>query len=536
MPFFSNISKVFGPKDTKQAKQTKTRKKSKKQAKKPQPKQTRKPKPQKRQPRINAKQLQELQKQLEQKKQEMQREAEAQAREILVEAKGNALQIRQDAEEQARRLRQSLEDQQRSLDTKLSNLDKKLDNLDKKEETISKAREDLEKNAERIRKTKEKILETLEDVSGMTKQEAREFLLENLEKKLNKEMAKIVRQKEEKTREEADEKAREIIIDAMRYGATDYVPEYTLSVVKIKSEDIKGRVIGKGGRNIHSFEKVTGVDLDLDAAPDEVRLSSFDPVRREIARITLEKLIKDGRIHPTNIEETHAKVKKDIDKILFEEGKKLCHAVSVYNLPKGLVQMLGRFKYRFSYGQNMISHTLEETRIGIKLASEMGADVDIVKLGCLLHDIGKVSDNPEGSHVDLGVQIAQKYRMPQPVIDCIAQHHEDEPFTGVEQMLVYIADAISGARPGARYENYEEYVARLEKLEEIATSYKGVEQAYAIQAGREVRVILNPEQSKDEDVIALSHKIKDRIKNEMTYPGTVTVNVIREFRARDVAK
>ena len=464
------------------------------------------------------------------------REAQAQAREIVVEAKDTALKIRQEAEDESRKLRQSLNVQQRSLDQKLSNLDLRLNTLDQKEDHLEKLRDEVQKSREVLVDTKKKVLQKLEEVSQMTNDEARQFLLENLEKKMAKEMSLFVRQKEEQAKNSADDVAREIIVDAMKHGATDYVPEYTLSVVKIPDEEVKGRIIGKAGRNIHAFERVTGVDVDLDSGPDEVKLSCFDPVRREIARQSLEILVKDGRIQPSRIEEVVAKVTKDIEKIMFEEGKKLCHAVGVYNLPSEIIAYLGRFKFRFSYGQNLIAHTLEETKIGIKLAHEVGANVDVVKLGCLLHDIGKVVPDEEGSHVELGVKLLKKYNLPQPVIDCVAQHHEDEPFSGVEQVLVYIADAISGARPGARYENYDEYVARLQKLEDIAVSYDGVDHAYAIQAGREVRVILNPEHSKDDDVIALSHTIKDRIQNEMTYPGTVTVTVIRESRASDVAK
>lgn len=464
------------------------------------------------------------------------REAQARAREIVVEAKDEALRIREQAEEESRRLRQALTDQQRSLDQKLTNLDHRLSVLDQKDEHLEKVKQDLEKQSEEIRQIREKVVERLEAIGKMTSEEAKAYLLENLEKRLSREMSQMVRQKEEETRAQADELAKEIIVDAMRHGATDYVPEYTLSVVKIPDEEVKGRIIGKAGRNIHTFERITGVDVDLDGSPNEVRLSCFDPVRREIARITLEQLIKDGRIQPSRIEELHAKVKKETEKVMFEEGKKLCHAVGVYNLPAELIAMLGRFKFRFSYGQNMIAHTLEETKIGIKLAHEVGANVDVVRLGCLFHDIGKVMNDEEGSHVELGVKLLQRYKMPKPVIDCVAQHHEDEPFSGVEQVLVYIADAISGARPGARYENYDEYVARLQKLEEIATSYDGVDHAYAIQAGREIRVILNPERTKDDDVVALSHTIKDRIQAELTYPGTVTVSVIRETRAVGVAK
>jgi len=464
------------------------------------------------------------------------RESQARAREIIVEAKDEALAIRARAEQESRELRRSLEDQQRSIDVKLDKIESRLGQMDDRDHQIEKNRLDLEKQKQALEEAKQQNLEKLEQISGMTKDEAKSSLFEGLEKKLVKEMATLIRQKEQEAKIQADEKVREILIDAMKHGATDYVTEYTVSTIQLASEEDKGRIIGKAGRNIHAFEKITGVDVDLDVSPTEVRLSCFDAVRREIARISLERLVKDGRIQPSRIEEVVKKVSSELDKIMFEEGKKLCHAVGVYNMPTELIQMLGRFKYRFSYGQNLIAHTLEETKIGIKLAHELGADPNIVKLGCLLHDIGKVSNDEEGSHVELGVKVAKKYGMPQAVIDCIAQHHEDEPFSSPESMIVYAADAISGARPGARYENYDEYVQRLQKLEEIATSYPEVDHAYAIQAGREVRVMLVPEKSKDDDVQVLALKIRDRIKNEMTYPGTVTVTVQRETRSQEVAK
>jgi len=463
------------------------------------------------------------------------RESQAKAREIIVEAKDEALAIRSKAERETRDVTRLLEEQQRSLDGKLDRLDSQLNQLQLKEKTLETEKETIQKTRTDVETSRQQVLERLEKVSGMTRDEAKGLLMEGVERKATQEMAQLIRQKEEEAKNEAEEKVREILIDAMKHGATDYVPEYTVSTVTLPSEEAKGKIIGKSGRNIHAFERYTGVDVDLDTSPTEVRLSCFDPVRREIARISLERLIKDGRIQPTRIEEVVDKVSQELDKITFEAGKKLCQDVGIYNLPTELMRMLGKFKYRFSYGQNLIAHTLEETRIGMKLASEMGADVNIVKLGCLLHDIGKVSEEAEGSHVDLGVKIAKKFGMPQSVIDCIAQHHEDEPFTGVEQVLVYIADAISGARPGARYENYESYVERLQKLEAFATAYPEVKQAYAIQAGREVRVILDPEQSKDDDVKVLSQKIRDEIKEKMTYPGTVTVTVLRETRAQQVA-
>ena len=464
------------------------------------------------------------------------RTAQAQAKETIVEAKAQALSIRSQADSDSQKILRQAEQQQQTLTLKIDRIDQRLSQMDQKEANLEKEKEKLINLQTQVEETKRKVLGRLEELSGMTKEEARQYLLEQTSHRATQDMAQIIRQKEEEMRAEADNKAKQILIEAMKYGATDYVAEYTQSIVALPSEDAKGKIIGKSGRNIHAFERVTGVDVDLDSSPTEVKLSCFDPVRREIARISLEKLIKDGRVQPTRIEEIVAKTSKELDKVMFEEGKNLCHAVGVYNLPNELMQLLGRFKYRFSYGQNLISHTLEETRIGIKIAHELGLNVNIVKLGCLLHDVGKVSDEVEGSHVELGVRIAKKYKMPQGVIDAIAQHHEDEPFTGPEQMAVFIADAISGARPGARYENYDEYVQRLTKLEKIANDHQEVAKSYAIQAGREIRVILEPKRSKDDDVVVLANRIRDEVKQQLTFPGTVTVTVIRETRGQAVAK
>ncbi len=464
------------------------------------------------------------------------REAQARAREIIVEAKDEALMIRTDAERKARQIEQQLGEQQRFLEVKLDKLDERLGQISSKEDQVQREKAELDKLKLGVEEARNQVMEKLEGVSGLTRNEARQILLEGLEKKIRSESAQMIRQIQEETKQEADDKVREILMDAMQHGATDHVAEYTVSVVDIPSEEIKGKIIGKNGRNIHSFERATGVDIDLDASPTEVKLSCFDPVRREIARVSLERLIKDGRIQPARIEEVVDKVKGEIEKLTFEAGKNLCHTVGVYNIPSGLIQMLGRFKYRFSYGQNMITHTIEETKIGTKLAHELGINVNIVKLGCLLHDIGKVSEEQDDNHIALGVKIAKKFGMPQPVIDCIAQHHEDESFSGPEQMAVYIADAISGARPGARYENLEEYIERLSSLEKIATSYPEVREAYAVQAGREVRVLLEPEKSKDDDVAILAVKIRDEIQEKVVVPGSVKVTVVRENRATEVAK
>ena len=379
------------------------------------------------------------------------------------------------------------------------------------------------------------LVDQLAKVSGLTEKEAKKELLQQLEHKLQKEVAQRLKQAEESIKLQANEKAKEILVDTMFHGATDYVAEYTISVIRLKDQDIKSKIIGREGRNLRAFERATGVDRDLDEAPDQVRLSCFDSVRREIARVALEKLIKDGRIQPTRIEEVVKQVKADINKIIQKEGEDLCYRVGAFNIPIDIIKLLGRFKYRFSYGQNMIKHTIEETQMGVKLASELGADVDTVRLGCLLHDLGKTIPEP-GSHVQLGVELAKKHQFPQPVIDCIAQHHEDEPFTSLEAIVVYIVDALSGARPGARRDDYNEYINRLQKLETIAKNFPGVVEAYAIQAGREVRVIVSPEKLSDEETTILASKIKDQVESELTYPGTVTVNVIRELRATAVAQ
>jgi ribonuclease Y len=468
--------------------------------------------------------------------QQIRRDAEAKAREIIVEAKSEALQLRSKTEKEQRELHKKLAQQQSILQSKLDRIDDRLEVISTKEEQLEKKRFDISELRNDVDLEREKVIARLEKVSTLTRDEAKDLLFNRLEKKLNKEMALFIRQKEEEAKTEADSKVQEILIDAMKHGATDYVPEYTVSVVTLPSEDTKGKIIGKSGRNINAFERRTGVDVDLDMSPTEVRLSCFNPVRREIARISLERLVKDGRIQPTRIEEVVTKVEKEISKVTLEAGKQLCHDVGIYNLPIELMRLLGKFKFRFSYGQNLIAHTLEETKIGIKIAHELKLDVNVVKLGCLLHDIGKVSEEEEGSHVELGVTIAKRFNLSQAVVDCIAQHHEDEPFSGPEQMAVYIADAISGARPGARYENHGDYVKRLQQLEEIAMQYKEVKQAYAIQAGREVRVLLEPEKSKDDDVKVISLKIRDEVKEKMTYPGTVTVTVIRETRGSEIAK
>jgi len=388
---------------------------------------------------------------------------------------------------------------------------------------------------EEIEKLRRETIEKLEKVAHLTRDEAKSLILSELRGSLDSDIALEIKEAEAKAKEESESRAREILVDAMKHGATEYVPEYTVSVIKVSDEEVKGRIIGKEGRNIRAFETATGVDVDLDEE-GVIRLSSFDPVRREIARVTLERLLRDGRVQPGRIEELIDQVKKEIERIMFEEGQKLCHAIGVYNLPPPLIAMLGRFKYRYSFGQNMIAHTMEETKIGVAIAHEVGADVNVVRLGCLLHDIGKIVTDKEGNHVELGVELLKKYGLPQKVIDCVAQHHEDIPFTSIESLIVYIADAISGSRPGARYENYDEYVKRLKDLEEIAKSKKGVTESFAFQAGREIRVIVDPGTVTDAAAISMAKEIRDEIAKNVIVPCSVKVTVIRELRATEVVK
>ena len=462
-------------------------------------------------------------------------QAQETAREIIAFAREEADKIRAQVNHDSEANRQSLQDFQAKLNTQSQDLTTRTSSLDSKEQAIADKNAKLDQLQQEVADVKKSQVEKLEKIASLTRAKAKEILLEAVDKKITRDVADRLRVAEDEYKQGSDDKARELLVDSMYHGATDYVPEYTVSTVKIPSDDVKGRIIGKDGRNIKAFEKFTGVDIDMDETPGEVRLSSFHSVRREIARVALERLIKDGRIQPTRIEEYVAKSRREIEKVMYEEGKKLCHAVSAFNVPTDLIALLGRFKFRSSYGQNMILHTLEETKIGMKLAEEAGANVEIVRMGCLFHDIGKVLEE-EGSHVELGVKILKKYNIDQRIINTVAEHHEDEEYTSQESIIVYIADAISGSRPGARYENYDEYVTRLTAIEDIAKSYKGVVHAFAIQAGREVRVILDPSQASDDDAMRMASDIRDEIKEKLTYPGTVTVNVIRETRATQVAK
>ena len=401
--------------------------------------------------------------------------------------------------------------------------------LFEKQEKLDHEKEEHEKEKEKLSKLKEEYREKLSKSSGMTADEAKKELLKEIEEKEVAIIARLIKEREEEAKITSDRKAREILVDSMRHGALNYIAEYTVSEVKITDEDLKGRIIGKEGRNIRAFEQATGVDVDLDQE-GVIKLSSFDQVRREVARRSLELLIKDTRIQPFRIEEVVNQIKKEVEKIMLEEGEKLAHEVGVFNLSSELLSILGRFKFRTSYGQNLIVHTLEETKIGINIAQEIGADVNIVRLGCLFHDIGKVVEG-EGSHVRLGVELLKRFNIPEPIVNCVAEHHEDKPFSSIESIIVYISDSISGARPGARYEDVEAYGKRLKDMEEIAKKYDGVEDAYAFEAGRELRVIINPGKLDDSQTTLVAQKIREEVSKTLAVPGEVKVTAIREFRA-----
>jgi ribonuclease Y len=399
-------------------------------------------------------------------------------------------------------------------------------------EDLRKERQRLEKKEDNLEKREEELTSKLSKVTSMTKEEAKKTLLDELDKELKIEKAKKIRAAEEKIKQEAKEKAKEILVDSMRHGATDYVAEYTVSTVPVPNEEVKGRIIGKEGRNIRAFERETRVELEIDET-NEIRLSSFDSVRREVAKRALEKLIKDARIQPARIEEVVKQTQEEMEDVLMEEGKKIAEKCGIYNLPTEIIKLIGRFKFRTSYGQNLGQHTIEETKIGVAIAEEIGANVETVRMGCLLHDIGKVVTDEEGTHVEVGVSVLKKHGFPKEVVNAVAEHHEDKPFSSVESVIVWIADAISGSRPGARYEPHEDYVKRMDKIEDIVKSFDGVETAYAFQAGRDVRVIVDPEVVDDDRLTVLVHDIANRLEKEAEYAGQIKVTAIREVRASD---
>ena len=414
-------------------------------------------------------------------------------------------------------------------------MNNKSDDLKVLVEDLRKQKEALEKKEEAIKGRELELKERLEKASKMTVDEAKKILLEEVQKELTGEIAQKIRNAQERIKLEASERGKDILADAMKHGATSYVAEYTVSTVSVPNEDVKGRIIGAGGRNIRAFERESGVEIEIDET-NEIRLSSFDAIRREVARRSLETLIKDTRIQPSRIEEVVKQTKTQMDDVLLEEGRKITQECGVFNLPLELLKLIGRYKFRTSYGQNLALHTIEETKIGVAMANEIGANVDIVRLGCLLHDLGKIVTDEEGTHVDVGVSTLKRFGISKEVIACVAEHHEDKPFSSTESVIVWIADAISGSRPGARYEPHENYVKRMNKIEEIAGSFSGVAVVYAFQAGRDVRVIVKPEEVDDDKLTILAHEIAKRLEKEAEYAGQIKVTAIREVKATDTTK
>lgn len=419
---------------------------------------------------------------------------------------------------------------EKEIERKQAALEEKESYLRKKEQALDLRERNLFKKLEEAEKLRRQRLQALEEIAGLSREEAKKMIMSETEKRLTAWMAKKIEETKEAIKASEEELSREILAEALRHGVTDYVAEYTVSTVTLPNEDIKGKIIGREGRNIRAFEKATGVELELDEG-NEIRLSSFDSVRREIAKIALERLIRDGRIQPARIEEVVARTKSQMERILLEEGKKICQAVGVYHLPTEIVKTIGRYKYRFSYGQNLAVHTIEETKIGVAIATELKADVKVVRLGCLLHDIGKVVTDEEGSHVEVGVEFLRRFKLPQEVINCVAEHHEDKPFSSVESAIVWIADAASGSRPGARYQAHEEYLKRMGHIEEIVRSFSGVADVAAYQAGREIRVIVKPEEVSDDELTVLVQKIAEKLDEEAKWAGQIKVTAIRETRA-----
>ncbi len=463
--------------------------------------------------------------------------AESKKREALVEAKEEILKSRNDFEREVKEHRADLQKQERRLQQKEENLDRKLENAEKKEEALQTKLNDLDAAREEVATVKKTQMEVLERISGFTAEEAKNYLIAQLETEVTHESAMKLREIEAQFKEEADAKAKEILSLAIQRCAADHVAEATVSVVPLPNDEMKGRIIGREGRNIRTLETMTGVDLIIDDTPEAITVSCFDPVRREIARLALEKLIQDGRIHPARIEEMVEKAKREVDATIKSEGERAVFETNVHGLHPELIKLLGRMKYRTSYGQNVLNHSIEVSHLAGLLASEIGADVTQAKRAGLLHDLGKSIDHEvEGSHVQIGVELARKYRENEAVIHAIEAHHNDvEPHT-IVACLVQAADAISAARPGARRENLENYIKRLEKLEEVTSSFPGVEKAFAIQAGREVRIMVSPDKVSEDQMVLLAREIAKKIEDELEYPGQIKVNMIRETKVIEYAK
>ena len=465
------------------------------------------------------------------------KDAETMKKEKLLEAKEEIHKFRSDAEKENRERRSELQKYERRVIQKEESLDRKQQSIESKESNLNQKLRAVDEKQKEVEAIKVKQLEKLEDISGITSEKAKDIILSNAEKEVRHEMSIMIKEIETQAQEDAEKKSREIIGYAIQKCAADHVAETTVTVVNLPNDEMKGRIIGREGRNIRTLETLTGIDLIIDDTPEAVILSGFDPIRREIARIALEKLISDGRIHPARIEEMVEKAKKEVENIIKEYGEQAIFETGVHSLHPELVKLLGRLNYRTSYGQNVLKHSIEVAHIAGIMAAEIGADIKLAKRAGLLHDIGKAVDHEmEGTHVEIGMDLLRRYKESKDVIHAMSTHHGDyEPQT-VEAVLVTAADAISAARPGARRETLEAYIKRLEKLEEIANSYDGVDKSYAIQAGREIRIMVKPEKINDEEIHLLARDITKKIEDELEYPGQIKVSIIRETRAVEYAK
>ncbi len=463
--------------------------------------------------------------------------AESKKRELLIEAKEEIHKNRTEFDREMKERRAEIQKQERRIIQREESLDKKHEVAEQKEALLEKKIKDNDALNEELKLVKRSQLEMLEKISGFTVEEAKQFLIRSLESEVRHDYAVTLKNIEEEFKEEADEKARKLLSLAIQRCAADHVAEATVSVVALPNDEMKGRIIGREGRNIRTLETLTGVDLIIDDTPEAITLSSFDPVRREVARLSLEKLIADGRIHPARIEEMVEKARNEVDLVIKQEGERATFDTGVHGLNVEIVKLLGRLRFRTSYGQNVLKHSIEVAHIAGLLAAELGVDTMLAKRAGLLHDIGKAVDHEvEGSHISIGVDIAKKYKESEEVIHAIHAHHGDVEAHTVIACLVQAADAISAARPGARRENLENYIKRLEKLEEIANFFPGVERSFAIQAGREVRIIVKPDKVNDDELILLSHELAKKIEDELEYPGQIKVHLVRETRAIDYAK